>query len=535
MEKISCTKVVLPGESEEKSSGKIGYKIVSRGIKCEKLRNLIIRAVKAHKSNSSNPASSTPGESRFWTIGITLLLIVMWACGMQSMAFHNAKWPATAKFQFAHPAVLIPERVYRNNGYLTVSSNGGLNQMRSGISDMVTIARFLNLTLVVPELDNTSFWQDNRWMNSNNAATFCSQFGDIFDVDHFIDSLRDELRIVKELPPTQKEKLKTQPLYQMATRSWGNMSYYYQQVLPVFKKFGIVHFLKTDARLSNNEPLENVQKMRCRVNYEGLRFTPHIEKIGKKVVSILRKKGPFLALHLRFEKDMLAFTGCTEELDKEEVKELTSMRYACPWWKEKEINSTHKREEGLCPLTPGEVGLALKALDIDPEIQVYIAAGEIYGKDKRLDDLRAFYPNLVKKETLLPSADMGEIRYHSNRMAAVDYIVSLASDTFAPSYDGHMAKVVEGHRRYLGYKTTIRLDRKVLVALIDRYRSGKMKWDEFSDLVKKTHSGLMGGPIERLKIPGKPKEEDYFYLNPEECLPKIDPSLRGLRSDKTKH
>ncbi|CAI0463656.1 unnamed protein product [Linum tenue] len=486
MEKISCTKVVLPGESEEKSSGKIGYKIVSRGIKCEKLRNLIIRAVKAHKSNSSNPASSTPGESRFWTIGITLLLIVMWACGMQSMAFHNAKWPATAKFQFAHPAVLIPERVYRNNGYLTVSSNGGLNQMRSGISDMVTIARFLNLTLVVPELDNTSFWQDN------------SQFGDIFDVDHFIDSLRDE-------------------------------------VLPVFKKFGIVHFLKTDARLSNNEPLENVQKMRCRVNYEGLRFTPHIEKIGKKVVSILRKKGPFLALHLRFEKDMLAFTGCTEELDKEEVKELTSMRYACPWWKEKEINSTHKREEGLCPLTPGEVGLALKALDIDPEIQVYIAAGEIYGKDKRLDDLRAFYPNLVKKETLLPSADMGEIRYHSNRMAAVDYIVSLASDTFAPSYDGHMAKVVEGHRRYLGYKTTIRLDRKVLVALIDRYRSGKMKWDEFSDLVKKTHSGLMGGPIERLKIPGKPKEEDYFYLNPEECLPKIDPSLRGLRSDKTKH
>ncbi|CAI0463657.1 unnamed protein product, partial [Linum tenue] len=100
-----------------------------------------------------------------------------------------------------------------------------------------------------------------------------------------------------------------------------------EQVLPVFKKFGIVHFLKTDARLSNNEPLENVQKMRCRVNYEGLRFTPHIEKIGKKVVSILRKKGPFLALHLRFEKDMLAFTGCTEELDKEEVKELTSMRF----------------------------------------------------------------------------------------------------------------------------------------------------------------------------------------------------------------
>ncbi|CAI0390340.1 unnamed protein product [Linum tenue] len=486
MDKISCTKVgVLPGESEDKPSGKMGYKVGSRGIKCEKLRNLIIRAVKTHKSNSSNPASSTPGESRFWAIGITLLLIVMWTCGMQSMAFQNAKWPA-ATLKFIHPAVIIPERVYRNNGYLTVSSNGGLNQMRSGISDMVTIARFLNLTLVVPELDNTSFWQDN------------SQFGDIFDVDHFIDSLKEE-------------------------------------VLPIFRKFEIVHFLKTDARLSNNELPENVQKMRCKVYYEGLRFTPHLEKIGKKVVSILRKKGPFLALHLRYEKDMLAFTGCTKELNKQEVDELTSMRYACPWWKEKKINSTQKREEGLCPMTPGEVGLALKALDIDPEIQVYIAAGEIYGKEKRLEGLRAFYPNLVKKETLLPSSDLGEIKDHSNRMAAVDYIVSLASDIFAPSYDGNMAKVVEGHRRYLGYKTTIRLDRKVLVTLIDKYKSGKMRWDEFSDSVKKAHRGLMGGPVERLKIPGKPKEEDYFYLDPEECLPKMYPSSQGKRSDKKKH
>ena len=70
-------------------------------------------------------------------------------------------------------------------------------------------------------------------------------------------------------------------------------------------------------------------------------------------------------------------------------------RFACPWWKEKGINSTKKREDGLCPLTPGEVGLALKALDIDPKIQVYIAAGEIYGGKKPLDDLRTFYPNLV--------------------------------------------------------------------------------------------------------------------------------------------
>lgn len=150
-----------------------------------------------------------------------------------------------------------------------------------------------------------------------------------------------------------------------------------------------------------------------------------------------------------------------------------SNRFAYPWWKEKIIDSEKKRKAGSCPLTPEETALALRALDIDPGIQVYIAAGDIYGGERRMTSLRLAFPHMVsclnlkkllymhvyemcyccvkqvKKESLLRASDLEPFRTHSNQMAALDYIVSLESDIFVPTYGGNMARVVEGHRRYL--------------------------------------------------------------------------------------
>lgn len=72
-----------------------------------------------------------------------------------------------------------------------------------------------------------------------------------------------------------------------------------------------------------------------------------------------------------------------------------SFRYSVRHWREKEIDSEAQRRHGLCPLTPEEAGLFLKALGFNESTLVYIAAGDIYGGHERMAKLAAMFPNLV--------------------------------------------------------------------------------------------------------------------------------------------
>ncbi|RZC04224.1 O-fucosyltransferase 3 isoform B [Glycine soja] len=436
---------------------------------------------------------------RVWFIRVCSS-IVLWTClvqlvtvselwhshfflGISSRIYHTNQSPLEAQNELAQPPPpFLPARNYTSNGFLRVSCNGGLNQMRAAICDMVTVARLLNLTLVVPELDKKSFWADP------------SNFEDIFDVRHFIDSLQDEVRIVKRVPKRFSRKSGYSTL-KMPPVSWSNEKYYLEQILPLFGKHKVVHFNKTDARLANNGLPLDLQKLRCRVNFQALKFTPQLENLGQKLIRILRENGPFLALHLRYEMDMLAFSGCTHGCSIEEAEELKQMR----------------------------------------ETPIYIAAGEIYGGEHRLAQLRAAFPRIVKKETLLVNDELQQFQNHSSQMAALDFMVSVASNTFVPTYYGNMAKLVEGHRRYSGFKKSILLDRKKLVELFDMHQNGTLPWNEFSNAVRQVHEKRMGQPTHRRVDVDKPKEEDYFYANPYECLcegTKCDDLLGPLNSSQ---
>ncbi|XP_020971667.1 uncharacterized protein At1g04910-like isoform X3 [Arachis ipaensis] len=77
--------------------------------------------------------------------------------------YHEQLWDSP--FSHSLPSCLKPTAKYKGSQgfdhYLTVRCNGGLNQMRTGISDMVAMAHIMNATLVIPQLDKRSFGQDS--------------------------------------------------------------------------------------------------------------------------------------------------------------------------------------------------------------------------------------------------------------------------------------------------------------------------------------------------------------------------------------
>ncbi|KAG6554533.1 hypothetical protein Mapa_003912 [Marchantia paleacea] len=384
-------------------------------------------------------------------------------------------------------------------GYLLTFANGGLNQMRTAICDMVAVARVMNATLVIPELDHTSYWADP------------SEFGDVFDVEKFIRILRDDIRIVTELPAGMQEL----PVYEMAPRSWSETAYYEETVLPLLKKHKVIRFVLTDSRLANNRLPEEIQRLRCKANYKALKFEPSIEDLGHKIISRLRSKGPYIAMHLRFEKDMLAFSGCTFGLSAAEAEELRIIRYNVSRWKEKEIDPVSRRAEGGCPLTPHEIGLMLRAMGYPRKTLIYVAAGQIYGGEARMKTFTQLFPNVVTKETITTPEEMQRFSEYQNRLAAIDYMVAVDSDVFVPSYDGNMARAVQGHRRFNGHKTTLIPDRVGLVKLLDQYHNGEIDWSQLQKAVLRTHRNRQGSPHPRKPLsPSRAKLEENFFANP---------------------
>nr|XP_016502246.1 PREDICTED: uncharacterized protein At1g04910-like isoform X2 [Nicotiana tabacum] len=413
------------------------------------------------------------------------------------------------------------------NRYLSIVTSGGLNQQRTGITDAVVAARILNATLVVPKLDKSSYWKDS------------SGFSDIFDVDWFIKYLAKDVSIVKELPLRRGQIWSP---YRMRVPRKCTDRCYINRVLPVLNKKHAVQITKFDYRLANKLDTD-LQKLRCRVNYHALKFADPILRMGEKLVQRMRMRSShFIALHLRFEPDMLAFSGCYYGGGDKERRELGKIRKK---WKTLHDSDPDKaRRHGRCPLTPEEVGLMLRSLGYGEDVHIYVASGEIYGGEETLTPLKALFPNFHTKDTLATKDELEPFSAFSSRMAALDFIVCDESDVFVTNNHGNMAKILAGRRsaaslsdistllcnwysgksrvqavetasyrnagRYFGHKPTIRPNGRKLYRLF--LNRNYMTEKEFVYRVGKYQRGFMGEPKEVGPSWG------VFHENPSSCI-----------------
>ncbi|WCJ44599.1 O-fucosyltransferase family protein [Euphorbia peplus] len=424
----------------------------------------------------------------------------------------SSVWKFKRKLKVQKPCPNATESV-APSGYLIIEANGGLNQQRSAICNAVALAGLLNAILVIPYFEFNSVWKDP------------SEFGDIYDQDHFIATLEGYVKVVKELPDEVMERYNHNftSIPTIRVQAWAPANYYLGAVYPVLQEQGVIRIAPFANRLAMSVP-SHIQLLRCLANYKALRFSSSISTLGQKLVNRMIEKssrtgGKYVSVHLRFEEDMVAFSCCTYDGGNAEKLKMNSLREIV--WKgkfkrkDRVILPGFNRIEGKCPLTPLEVGMMLRGMGFDNNTAVYLAAGKIYDAERHLAPLLKMFPLLYTKESLATPDELAPFEGYSSRLAALDYTVCLFSEVFVTTQGGNFPHFLMGHRRFLfdGHAKTIKPDKRKLVVLM---QDMEMSWNAFKAqmeimLTDSDRKGLMVPRVRKINR----KTSIYTYPLPE--------------------
>ncbi|KAI3717200.1 hypothetical protein L1987_68661 [Smallanthus sonchifolius] len=398
--------------------------------------------------------------------------------------------------------MMVPLKFGEHGGKSAVQMYDRLASMASSalveVCNAVAVASLLNATLVIPRFLFSNVWKDP------------SQFGDIYQEDYFMKTLKDEVNIITDAD-ISKEATPTK---------------YIEKVLPILSNNGVVHFLGYGNRLGFDPLPSELQRLRCKCNYHALKFVPKIQETGSLFIRRIRKydgprnkldkqllgnfitgsrlRGPdmdreplkYIALHMRFEVDMVAYSLCEFGGGQVEKTELQAYREAhFPLLvqrlkQSKAVSAEELRRSGRCPLTPEEAALVLAALGFTSETYIYLAGSQIYGGKSRMQPLTNLYPKVITKEDLLSPTELAPFKNFSSQLAALDLIACATADVFAITDSGsQLSSLVSGFRTYYGgaHAPTLRPSKKRLAEILSKNQT--IIWKDFEAKVTKMVSG----------------------------------------------
>ncbi|XP_022728321.1 uncharacterized protein LOC111283910 isoform X3 [Durio zibethinus] len=453
-------------------------------------------------------------------------------------------WGPVGQLESLHPDA-NPRGYYaagpiaQTNGYIFVRIQGGFHEIRSSICDVVVVSRFLNATLVVPEIQQTT--------SKKGISSQFKSFAYLYNEDEFMAALAKDVNIA---------------------------------ILP--------------------SHLEEYQRLRCRVAFHALRFREDVQELATKILHRLRASGrPFIAFAPGMTRDALAYHGCSE-LFQDVHSELIQHRRT--WMRKRgiikgqlSVNSAKQRLKGSCPLTPEEVGILLRAYGYRWDTIIYLAGGEVFGGQRTLIPLHGMFENVVDRTSLStvwelsriygreanldeiyprapaatqvemkldawknsgprphplpppparpktyniegwwgwvaesdnePESTVVELRTNAHKLLweAIDYMVCVEADVFIPGFDhdgkGHpnFASLVMGHRLYQSAASkTYRPDRLEVVRLLEEIRShiyhANHTW--LTSIRRNLRSSLIDGLIE---ASNKSKSSSFLSHPVPEC------------------
>lgn len=303
----------------------------------------------------------------------------------------------------------ITKSTEKSVGFVQFRLSNGPHYHISQVADAIVVAKYLGATLVLPEIKGSS--------TDGN-----SKFEEIYDADKFINSLRDVVKVARQLPndKTARRTVVIKIPHRVTEE------YIAENVEPLFRRKRSIMLsiffpsINMKIKEGSNPVIESV---RCFGMYGVLEFQPEIQRVGDKMLKVFHDAGDgslrhFVAIDLRM--DILLEKGCENAGGS--------------------IRSGTRKCFGA-----QDIGIFLRKVGFQTDTPLYLTQSSWH---ENLNSLKDIFPNVYTKENSMPS-DEKEKFFHSGETEierALDFYICSHSDVFVPAISGMFYANVAGQR-----------------------------------------------------------------------------------------